>query len=330
MVVAHGAALYFVSSHIRYRSVYRFAVPVDHPFVCAWLDRNQLRLRKIRVKTCADISAPITYGLFRPQILLPKITDWTNSSQLQYVLTQELTHIRRFDIIWKWLLVAAACVHWFNPLVWVMYVLANQDLEITCDEKVIRTLGEQSKAPYALTLIELAEEQAKLLPVVNAFSKHAIEERMMPILKSKKISLLGFLTAAALVVSLTIVTAFAVDPSSQRDMLGEQFASQLSAHNFLPEEVVADLSDFQGGQASDTTQRYLWRGWDSDQQAVTHKIELTTWHGRMMFYQYQNDAFECSSVQTALSPEEGAALAQSFANQFITYGQPLTLVSDPT
>ena len=60
--------------------------------------------------------------MLRPVILLPKKTDWTDEEALRYVLEHEFVHIRRFDSVGKLLLIAAACVHWFNPLVWAMYV----------------------------------------------------------------------------------------------------------------------------------------------------------------------------------------------------------------
>lgn len=207
--------LYFTISHIRYSRMYRFAVPTDNVYVNNWQKKNVLRFRSLKVKVSPDISAPLTYGFFRPTILLPKTTEWENREQLQYVMTHEMTHIRRFDTLWKWLLMIAVCVHWFNPLVWVMYVLANRDLEITCDEKVIRTLGINSKTPYALTLIGLAEEQAKIMPLGSAFSKNALKERVISIMKIKKRSLIGAISAVAIIISTTGVLGVTAMANSQ-------------------------------------------------------------------------------------------------------------------
>lgn len=71
----------------------------------------------------------------------------------------------------KCLLAASLCVHWFNPLVWVMYVLANRDIEISFDEAVVKTFGETTKAAYALSLISLEEKKSRLNPLCNNFSK---------------------------------------------------------------------------------------------------------------------------------------------------------------
>lgn len=101
------------------------------------------------------ISSPLTFGVLRPVILVPKKTDWTDETALWYVLEHEFVHIQRFDVLSKLLLIAAVCVHRFNPLVWVMYVLANRDLELSCDETVLRRFGGDIRAAYARVLIRM-------------------------------------------------------------------------------------------------------------------------------------------------------------------------------
>ena len=101
------------------------------------------------------ISSPLTFGVLRPVILVPKKTDWTDETALRYVLEHEFVHIQRFDVLSKLLLIAAVCVHRFNPLGWVMYVLANRDLELSCDETVLRRFGGDIRAAYARVLIRM-------------------------------------------------------------------------------------------------------------------------------------------------------------------------------
>ena len=101
------------------------------------------------------ISSPLTFGGLRPVILVPKKTDWTDETALRYVLEHEFVHIQRFDVLSKLLLIAAVCVHRFNPLGWVMYVLANRDLELSCDETVLRRFGGDIRAAYARVLIRM-------------------------------------------------------------------------------------------------------------------------------------------------------------------------------
>ena len=78
--------------------------------------------------------------------------DWKNEKQLQYVLSHEYVHIYRYDTVTKLIATLALCIHWFNPFVWVMYILFNRDIELACDESVIRQFGEKSKSAYSLML----------------------------------------------------------------------------------------------------------------------------------------------------------------------------------
>ncbi len=139
--------------------------------------------RPILVRQSDRISAPLTYGIFRPVILMPKKMDWKNEKQLQYVLSHEYVHIYRYDTVTKLIATLALCIHWFNPFVWVMYILFNRDIELACDESVIRQFGEKSKSAYSLMLINMEATKSGLLPFCNNFSKNAIEERITAVMK---------------------------------------------------------------------------------------------------------------------------------------------------
>lgn len=203
-VIICAAAM--VETYVRCRREFRESLPVDSDFVERWLREHPLR-RRLSVRQSDRVSTPLTYGIIRPVILLPKNIDLGDERTLEYVLTHELVHIRRFDAASKLLLVAAVCVHWFNPLVWVMYVLANRDLEISCDEAVIRTLGGESKADYARALIRMEERRSGLSAFYNGFSKNATEERIVSIMKSKKTSVVAIFMAVALVLGTSAVLA---------------------------------------------------------------------------------------------------------------------------
>src|SRR5699024_7205080 len=130
---------FFLVTHLRHLKEYKTALPIDQSFINQWLSEQS---RQIVIKQSDRIISPLTYGIWRPVILLPKTMDYTDTRRLKYVLTHELIHIKRFDMLAKYVLVAALCIHWFNPLVWVMYILANRDLELSCDEAVVKTFGE--------------------------------------------------------------------------------------------------------------------------------------------------------------------------------------------
>ena len=132
--------------------------------------------------------------------------DWKNEKQLQYVLSHEYVHIYRYDTVTKLIATLALCIHWFNPFVWVMYILFNRDIELACDESVIRQFGEKSKSAYSLMLISMEATKSGLLPLCNNFSKNAIEERITAIMKTKKITIFSLVLASLIVVG--VGTAF--------------------------------------------------------------------------------------------------------------------------
>ena len=199
-------AMVFAIAYWKCRQEFQTSLPIKNDFIKSWLNARQLK-RPISIRQSGRFSTPLTYGVFRPVILMPISTDWENTKALQYVLTHEYVHIRRFDSITKLVLIAALCVHWFNPFVWVMYVLANRDIELSCDEAVVRLFGETTKAAYARTLIGMEETRSSFAPLCNNFSKNAIEERITAIMKIKKTSLFTLLLAVILVAGFTTALA---------------------------------------------------------------------------------------------------------------------------
>lgn len=150
-------AFFFLFTHLKFRVEYNTSLPAENLFICEW-GKKLNTFRKIQVRETDKIFAPLTYGILKPIILLPKNLDYSDTNKMQYILMHEFTHIKRFDTLTKWLLAAALCVHWFNPLVWMMYNFANRDIELSCDESVVRTFGELRKSDYAITLISMEEK----------------------------------------------------------------------------------------------------------------------------------------------------------------------------
>jgi len=189
----------FLVEYIKsYRSM-REALPIqENKFIAAWLHKQDTK-RMVQVLTSDRISTPITIGIVHPKIILPESMNCGEHQQLSYVLTHEMIHIKRFDNLWKLISALALCVHWFNPLVWVMYILFNRDIEISCDERVISMYGENSKSAYALCLIHLAEQKNAFSQLCSSFGKNATEERIVSIMKFKKTSMLAILVALILI-----------------------------------------------------------------------------------------------------------------------------------
>ena len=248
-------ALVFAIAYWKCRQEFQTSLPVDNDFIKGWLSSHQLK-REISIRQSSRFSVPLTYGVLRPVILTPTSTDWENTKALQYVFAHEYVHIRRFDSITKLVLIIGLCVHWFNPLVWAMYVLANRDIELSCDEAVVRLFGENTKAAYARSLISMEETRSGLTPLCNNFNKNAIEERITAIMKMKKTSVFSLVLALFLVFGVT--TAFATSavamangdtsniPSEQAAANHDDAALALENINAVPPSVT-------GNQDSDKT-----------------------------------------------------------------------------
>ena len=214
-------AAFFAVAYCKCRREFRMSLPVDNRFTRRWLAEHPLR-RRLAIRQSDRVSSPLTFGVLRPVILMPKAADWTDERALSYVLEHEFVHIQRFDALSKLLLIAAACVHWFNLLVWAMYVLANRDLELSCDETVVRRFG-GARASYARVLIGMEAERSGFAPLCNHFSRTAIEERITAIMKTKKITFLSLLLAAALIAG--TVTVFATTEQQPTGAVTEQNAA---------------------------------------------------------------------------------------------------------
>lgn len=205
-----ACALFFLLSYRRCTRSFATAQPVEGSEMDPWLAAHPLA-RGIEVRRSKGISAPLTYGILHPVILLPQSLSLEGET-LGYVLLHEYIHIRRWDALTKLLLCATLSLHWWNPLVWAMVTLANRDLELSCDERVLRTLGAENRGAYARALIDLEELRSGPQPLCSSFSRTATEERILSIMKLKKHTATSVLLALLLVG--TTATAFATSPPS--------------------------------------------------------------------------------------------------------------------
>jgi len=130
-----------------------------------------------------DIKSPFVIGFIRPQIYLPCNLE---EREQEYIILHEQHHIRRFDHIVKALLFLALTIHWFNPLVWVAFILACKDMEMSCDEAVIRKLGEEVRADYAASLLTLATGHRIIAGTPLAFGEGDTKGRIRNLSKWKK------------------------------------------------------------------------------------------------------------------------------------------------
>ena len=223
---------------------FRMSLPVENEFVNEWLSSHQLR-RNITIRQYDCIHTPLTYGIFRPVILLPKESLKQPPSTLNFILTHEWVHIRRFDCVTKILLTAALCIHWMNPLVWVMYLLFNRDIELSCDETVLHLLGRNKRSDYALALIDMEEQKSGFASFASGFGRNAIEERIRAIMKMKKASIITILAAVVVVACVSILFATsAKNNPTESPSASEESSSDTVVQNIYDPNLYKDYEPY--------------------------------------------------------------------------------------
>ena len=150
--------------------------------------------------------SPFVLGIFRPRIYLPSDI---GEKERDFILLHEKHHIHRGDHVWKLLAFAALCIHWFNPLVWLAFSLAGKDMEMSCDEAVLKKSGQDIRADYAQTLLRLAAPRRIAHAMPLAFGEGDTKGRVKNMLKWKKAKPLALILATVL--CLGVFAACALD-----------------------------------------------------------------------------------------------------------------------
>lgn len=154
-----------------------------------------------------NATMPFVLGLIRPRIYVPFKM---NEISMEYIICHEQTHIRRGDHYWKFIGVVLVALHWFNPMVWVAYMLLCRDIELACDESVIRDLTDKQKADYLQTLVACSIRNSRWAMIPLAFGEIGVRNRIKSVMKYKK-PVFGVIIAAAAVCVITAV-CFLSDP----------------------------------------------------------------------------------------------------------------------
>lgn len=156
---------------------------------------------------CDDIESPFILGIFRPRIYIPSDTD---ECQLASIEAHEHTHIKRLDHIWKPLGYALLSMHWFNPLVWVSYILFCRDIELACDERVIREMDTAQKQAYSNALLSCSVSHSSVAACPLAFGEVGVKQRIKSVLSYKKPAL--WIIVAAAVICGIVALCFLTNP----------------------------------------------------------------------------------------------------------------------
>ena len=153
------------------------------------------------------VSSPFVLGLFRPRIYLPFGLE---GGQLPYVVSHERAHITRKDHWWKAMGFLLLAVYWFNPLLWLAYGLLCRDIELACDEKVIRTLGVEGRAGYAQALLSCSIPRRRIAACPLAFGEVEVRKRVKSVLCYRKPAFWVIVAAVAACIAVAVI--FLTDP----------------------------------------------------------------------------------------------------------------------
>jgi beta-lactamase regulating signal transducer with metallopeptidase domain len=169
-----------------------------------YLTSRELRntfLVKDNIYSSEMVQAPIVQGIFRQRIIIPE--DYIDKEeQMKYVLLHEIVHLRRHDNLLRLMAALTACIHWFNPFIWIFMKLFIDDMELTCDIKAVKTLSMEARKQYARTLINVSSRQHIFMSA--AFGKANVKVRVMNVLTYKKLSILAL---AATMIFVIVVSA---------------------------------------------------------------------------------------------------------------------------
>ena len=169
------------------------------------------------VLACDEVKSPFILGVFRPKIYVPSSI---REDALKHVIAHEKSHIKRHDHWWKPLGFLILSVYWFHPLCWVAYVLLCRDIELACDEKVIRMMKKEEAASYSQTLLDLSFRKTAIAACPVAFGEVGVKQRVKNVLNYKKP---GFWVIVGLIViSVAVSVLFLTRPVKKKGSVSSE------------------------------------------------------------------------------------------------------------
>ena len=167
--------------------------------------------RKVKIYESGAIKSPFVYGIVMPKIYLPY---HLTKQEQEYILAHEQYHIKRKDYLVKALAYLLLCVYWFHPLVWLSYYLMNRDMEISCDEAVMRGKSDADRENYAALLLSFAAGKREHLFAPISFGENSIKQRVHYILQEKRRVFAGSFLAVAVIAFAAVICLTDADTST--------------------------------------------------------------------------------------------------------------------
>ena len=211
-----------------------------------WLLRRMKGAALLRdnLYLCENAATPFVLGFFRPRIYLP---DHMQPKAMESVIAHEQAHIHRKDHWWKPIGFLLLSLYWFHPLMWLSYLLLCRDIELACDEKVIKTLAPSQRADYSQALLSCSVHRRFIAACPLAFGEVGVKSRVKSVLNYKKPAF--WIVAIALILSTVVAVCFLTDPIS-----GEKWGVK---------DIKLSYSE-DGGFLLNLPYTYLWGSWHAE------------------------------------------------------------------
>ena len=252
--------------------------------------RRKLRTATIlrdNVYQCVAVDSPFVLGILRPKIYLPYQME---GQDLEHVVAHEQAHIRRKDHWWKPLGFLLLTVHWFNPLMWIAYILLCRDIELACDEKVIKELGNEQRADYTQALVHCSVSRRMIAACPLAFGEVGVKDRVRSIMNYRKPTFWIMVTAVIACVAVAVCFLTDPKPTPKFSMNGDNI------RDLDPEGIVERIIRFQDIENSNV---YM----NSTNFSLTVDGDFNWVDSQAVSYFYYED-HEVHSAQLRIFPDE--------------------------
>lgn len=183
---------------------------------------------KANIYICDAVKSPFILGIIKPKIYLSSAL---SGEKKDYIIAHEKVHLSRCDHLWKPFGYLLLCIYWFNPLCWIAYMMLCRDIELACDEKVIKNMSFEAKKEYSRVLLSCATQRRPVSVCPLAFGEVGVRERVKSVLNYKKPTF--WITMLAIVVCVIVAICFLTNP----------LAEDAESENDIYEKVVAGLGD---------------------------------------------------------------------------------------
>ena len=214
-----------------------------------------------------NVSSPFVLGLIKPRIYLPFSI---NGQDLEHVIAHEQAHIRRKDHWWKPLGFLLLTIHWFNPFMWLSYVLLCRDIELACDEKVIRELGNEQRADYTQALVACSVNRRTISACPLAFGEVGVKERVKSVMNYQKPAF--GIVLLAVIACVGAAVCFLTNPITVDDHFGAEI------YEPTPSEQIDEKYDNEEFVITKLHYENLDGEWVSEGYTYKYRLEIT---GRM-------------------------------------------------